>query len=105
MMDPFAPKREPRTPGDQTCGYKPAEATEHCGAPATWHVMWDGALDNSVTCDTHMELINTRWVYDDRHPITADCTMPGALWKYNDKRCEFPTGIPAQSVEALVQEI
>ncbi|MFF9309911.1 hypothetical protein ACF1BS_03280 [Streptomyces sp. NPDC014748] len=52
--------------------------------------MWDGDFDNSLTCDEHMELIQRRWVYDDRHPVTADCTMPGALWKYRDKRCEVP---------------
>lgn len=94
-LDPFVPKGQPRTPGDQTCGYKPTTASEYCGVPAAWHVMWDGDLDNSFTCDVHMELIQRRWMYDDRHPVVADCGMPGALWKYNDKRCEFrATGSP-----------
>ncbi|MFD5384262.1 hypothetical protein ACFWMG_04695 [Streptomyces sp. NPDC127074] len=91
-MDPFVPKGQPRTPGDQTCGYKPASAKEHCGQVATWHVMWGGDLDNSFTCDEHMNLIQRRWMYDDRHPVVADCGMPGALWKYNDNRCQFPAG-------------
>jgi hypothetical protein len=89
-LDPFVPKREARTPGDQTCAYKGPGMVAYCGKPGTWHVMWDGALDNSITCDEHMELIQQRWMYDDRHPITADCTMPGALWLYRLKRCEFP---------------
>lgn len=87
-MDPFVPKGKPR-PGDQTCGY--TEAGEYCGQPATWHVLWDGDLDNSVTCDEHMMLIQRRWVYDDRHPVTADCTMPGALWMFRLKCCQFPS--------------
>lgn len=90
-MDPFVPKGQQRNPGEHTCGYKPTEAAEHCGKPGTWHVMWDGdPFDNSVTCDEHMQLIQARWMYDDRHPIGADCTMPGALWDYKAERCEFP---------------
>ncbi len=92
-MDPFVPKGEEGTPGVQTCGYKPSGAPEECGKPGTWHVMWDGdpTFDNSVTCDEHMQLIQQRWMYDDRHPLVPDCTMPGALWDYKAKRCEFPT--------------
>lgn len=77
--DLFAPKGKPRPLGGQTCGYKPATAVDYCGKPGTWHVMWDGALDNSITCDEHMPLIQQQWMYDDRHPIAADCAMPGAL--------------------------
>ena len=100
-IDPFVPKGQPRTPGDQTCGYKPATASDYCGVRATWHVMWDGELDNSFTCDEHMELIQRRWMYEDRHPVVADCGMPGALWKYKDKRCEFPTTGPTSAANAV----
>ncbi|RLL68141.1 hypothetical protein D7M15_16285 [Streptomyces sp. Z26] len=55
-----------------------------------WHVMWDAQLDNSVTCAEHMQLIQERWVYADRHPMTADCTMPGALWVYVNDKCYVP---------------
>ncbi|MEU4165589.1 hypothetical protein AB0F46_01725 [Streptomyces sp. NPDC026665] len=89
-MDPFVPKGEPRPGPEQTCGYKTQGMTCACGRAATWHVMWDSLLDNSLTCDEHMELIQRSWVYDDRHPVVADCAMPGALWSYPDKRCEFP---------------
>jgi hypothetical protein len=58
--------------------------------------MWDGALDNSFTCDEHMALIQRRWLYDDRHPVVADCGMPGALWMYKLNRCEFPSA-PARA--------
>jgi hypothetical protein len=87
--DPFVPKGQPRPPGTRTCGYKPKDATDYCGQPGTWHVMWDGDLDNSVTCDGHMELIKRRWMFDDRHPLGADCVMPGALWLYREQRCGF----------------
>ena len=103
-MDPFVPKGQPRTPGDQTCGYKPVTASEYCAAPATWHVMWDGELDNSFTCDTHMELIKSRWMFDDRHPVVADCGMPSAFWKYNDNRCELSISTDAASHAALAGE-
>jgi hypothetical protein len=103
-MDPFVPKGQPRTPGTRTCGYKPPEAPDYCGAPGTWHVMWDGErFDNSVTCDQHMELIRKRWMYDDRHPIGADCTMPGALWLYREQRCEFPTEESGVAVGVAVE--
>ncbi|MDP5310396.1 hypothetical protein [Streptomyces poriferorum] len=90
-MDPFVPKGEPRPLSGQTCGYKPRTATADCGKPAAWHVMWDAQLDNSLTCDEHMNLIQQRWMYADRHPITADCTMPGALWVFVNDKCEVPT--------------
>jgi hypothetical protein len=103
-MDPFVPKGEQRTPGTQTCGYKPPGVSEYCGKPGTWHVMWDGDhFDNSVTCDEHMQLIQARWMYDDRHPVVADCTMPGALWLYKAKRCEFPTDESTTAVSAAVR--
>ncbi|WP_158070490.1 hypothetical protein [Streptomyces luteocolor] len=89
-MDPFVPKGELRFDASQTCGYQPSKASEECGRPATWHVMWDEVLDNSLTCDEHMTLIQQRWVYVDRHPVTADCTMPGAEWVFLNDRCEFP---------------
>lgn len=95
---PFVPKGKTRTPGTHTCGYKPSEAPEYCGQPGTWHVMWDGQLDNSVTCDEHMALIQRCWVYDDRHPVVADCTMPGALWLYRRNRCQVPTDKPTLAV-------
>ncbi|MFJ3950308.1 hypothetical protein ACIPXV_09585 [Streptomyces libani] len=99
-MDPFVPKGEHRYDGTQSCGYKPTAASEDCGQPATWHVMWDGQLDNSLTCDEHMTLIQQRWMYADRHPVTADCTMPGALWVFVNDRCEFPAPASAASCYA-----
>lgn len=90
MTGPFVPKHAPRPFGGQACGYSPTPGSGYCEQPATWHVMWDGHLDNSFTCDKHMELIQQRWVYDDRHPVVADCGMPGALWMYKQQRCRFP---------------
>ncbi|MFM9473962.1 hypothetical protein [Streptomyces scabiei] len=102
-MDPFVPKREERRPGDHTCGYQSRDMKACCGRPATWHVLWDAALDNSVACDEHMELTQSRWVYVDRHPVVADCTMPGALWNYPDQRCEFPLADPTAD-ERVIEE-
>lgn len=88
---PFVPKGKPCPLSGQTCGYQPPTAPAACGAPGTWHVMWDrGPYDNSVTCNDHMRLIQQRWVYDDRHPIGPDCTMPEALWEYDNQRCAVP---------------
>lgn len=103
-MDPFVPKHGPRpittTP---LCAYSPTGAeADYCGKSATWHVMWDGALDNSFACDTHMALIQRRWMYDDRHPVSPDCGMPGALWLYNEQRCGFPDEPAAAENRAAV---
>lgn len=95
---PVAIQGEFRTPGIQTCGYKPTGAPEDCGQPATWHVLWDGTLNHGLTCNEHMNLIQQRLVYADRHPITADCVMPGALWVFLSGRCEVPTDEPALAV-------
>lgn len=92
MSAPGYPSTPPRPGGEHLCSYTPTgREADYCNKPATWHVMWDGELDNSFTCNTHMELIQSRWVYDDRHPVAADCGMPGALWMYKLNRCEFPT--------------
>jgi|tagenome__1003787_1003787.scaffolds.fasta_scaffold20983200_13 hypothetical protein len=94
---PWVPKHGPRPVGQQLCAYTPTgQEPDYCHAPATWHVMWDGDLDNSFTCDQHMDLIQRRWMYDDRHPVVADCGMPGALWMYKLNRCEFPNA-PSQA--------
>lgn len=89
-MDPFVPKHDPLPLNGQACAYSPTPGSGYCGRPATWHVMWDGAMDNSFTCDEHMDLIQQRWVFDDRHPVVADCGMPGALWSYKDGHCFVP---------------
>jgi len=91
-MEPFVPKHGPRpamvTP---VCRYSPTGHQENdCAATAAWHVMWDGDRDHSFTCETHMDLIRRRWMYDDRHPVSPDCGMPGALWLYTEQRCGFP---------------
>lgn len=103
MTDPFVPKGEPRPGPEQTCGYKTQGMASECGLPATWHVMWDRAFDNSLACDEHMALVQSRWVYDDRHPVVADCTMPGALWDYREKRCVFPTEESVTAVAEIVE--
>lgn len=91
-MDPFVPKHGPRpTVAVPFCAYSPTGREEDdCAAPATWHVMWDGDFDNSFTCDTHMKLVEARWMFDDRHPVGPDCGMPGALWLYSKQRCGCP---------------
>lgn len=89
---PWVPTHGPRPAGQQQCAYSPTgREADYCPKSATWHVMWDGNHNNSLTCDEHMDLIQARWLYDDRHPVVADCNMPGALWMYKLKRCDFPT--------------
>ena len=96
-VSPWVPKHAPRPGGQHLCSYTPTgRETDYCNQAATWHVMWDGQLDNSFTCNTHMELIQSRWVYDDRHPVVADCGMPGSLWMYKLNCCQFPN-TPAQA--------
>jgi hypothetical protein len=91
VSSPFVPKHGPRPRGPQVCAYAPdGDTAGDCGKPATWHVMWDDTLDNSMTCGEHMALILRRWVFLDRHPVHADCNMPGALWLFKGNRCEMP---------------
>lgn len=103
MDAPFVPKHGPRPLAGQTCGYAPGRDAAECGQPATWHVAWDGppTLDNSLTCDEHMGMVVARWVFDDRHELCADCTMPGALWMYRDRCCRVP-GTPEPAVATAV---
>lgn len=102
-MDPFVPKHGPRPLDGQTCGYSP-NRVDYCRAPATWHVMWDGDLDVSFTCDEHMDLILARWVFDDRHPVVADCGMPGALWSYKHRHCYVPDTGDLAAAAALLEQ-
>lgn len=103
-MDPFVPKHGPRPVGDQRCGYSPTHnEADYCNKPATWHVMWDSELDNSGACDEHMKLIESRWVFDDRHRRGADCNMPGSLWSYRNGCCYVPTDDATASTAATVE--
>ncbi|MCX4450694.1 hypothetical protein [Streptomyces sp. NBC_01789] len=103
-MDPFVPKRGPRPVGQQLCAYtETGHEEDYCNKPGTWHVMWDGDLEHSFTCDQHMELILQRWMFDDRHPAVGDCGMPGALWEYKGKRCAFPAAQPVAVSEAALE--
>lgn len=101
--DPFVPKGKLRPLSGQTCGYFPRTASARCGMPGAWHIRWD-TLDNSVTCKEHMTVIQQQWVYDDRHPISGDCTMPGAVWLYRDRKCEVP-GIEAALAESAAGKV
>lgn len=48
-----------------------------CGLPATWHLNLGptpgGARQLSLACTPHMELIQTEYVYADRHPYGPSC--------------------------------
>lgn len=82
---------EARPPGDHTCGSTPAgDTADHCGQPAAWHILWTVQADHSLTCTEHMADALKQWVFLDRHPISPDCTMPGALWSWDGNRCEIP---------------
>lgn len=87
-----------RFAGDLTCGRGTPE--DHCGAPATWHILWTVDLENGVVCNEHMGEAQRRWVYVERHSISPDCTMPDARWFEN--RCEVP--IPPDLAALVHQE-
>lgn len=98
-MDPFVPDRGLVDPSPHTCMFH-ANPNPGCGAPGTWHVQWD-VRRQSITCDEHMAIIRSRWVYTDRHPLSPDCGMPGARW--TPERCEVPNApSPATVATAAV---
>jgi hypothetical protein len=100
MSDEISPPitGQGRPAGDLTCGRGTPE--DHCGAPATWHILWTADLSHGVVCDEHMAEARRRWVYVARHRIVADCTMPDAL--FFDDRCEVP--MPPDLAALVAQE-
>ncbi|GAA4626903.1 hypothetical protein GCM10023196_037040 [Actinoallomurus vinaceus] len=87
-----------RSDHDRTCGYGTPE--NHCGKPATWHVLWTVDGTNSLDCDEHMADAEKQWVFYGRHRLGPHCLHPEALF-YED-RCEVPGG-PRQ-VDLTVRE-
>lgn len=76
----------------QPCGFSPGDTEETtCTNRATWHICWDGSLENGLACDKHMAYAQ-QYAYLDRHPVVADCSMPGSMWDFDEKRCCFPGG-------------
>lgn len=76
--------------GQHRCGFSPGDTEETtCNAPATWHICWDADLENGLACDEHMAYAQ-QYAYLDRHPVVADCSMPGSMWDFDEKRCSFP---------------
>jgi len=87
-LTPWVSDRGPVDPSPHTCTYG-QNPGPGCGAPGAWHVAWD--LDRgSISCDIHMELAQTSWVYLKRHKISPDCGMPDTRWLPD--RCEVVGG-------------
>jgi hypothetical protein len=94
-----------RAVGSRLCAYTPSgDPADDCGRLATWHVLWDASFKSSLACDEHMGLVTMRWVYDDRHVAGSDCNMPGALWRFDLKKCEVP-GFGSSGFLAVVTEM
>lgn len=88
----------------QPCGYSPGDTDANdCGQTATWHIAWDAQLENGLSCDEHMDLIQRQFVYADRHPVGVDCGMPGATWFFEEKRCGYPDTGPAPVLTAAIE--
>lgn len=90
-MDPFAPLGRFINDQAQQCTYSPGDTpSADCGAPATWHILWNVDCEVSLACDQHMTVVHSRYVFVDSHRIGPDCAMPGALWDTAAKRCLYP---------------
>ncbi|MFJ8006135.1 hypothetical protein [Streptomyces fagopyri] len=84
-MTPF---REDRTTaatlaGEIRCGYSPTSGAPACETRATWHLAWTRTPEeviHSLICDLHMGWVQDDLTYADRHPLSADCGMPGTGW-------------------------
>lgn len=73
--------------GQHRCGFSPRDTeADTCNAPATWHICWDANYETGLACDEHM-IYAQRYAYLDRHPVGADCSMPGSLWDFGGHRC------------------
>lgn len=58
-----------------------------CTFPATWHVMWEDSGRNGLCCDEHMSEARHRWTFVGFHPYRMDCSMPGAVWVWDENVC------------------
>jgi hypothetical protein len=104
--DPYAPLGRFIDNLEQRCTYSPGDTpAADCGAPATWHIMWNVDAEVSFACDPHMDKARRRFVFVDSHQLGPDCGMPGALWDLNEKRCVYQdeSGAAVLAKEALVQ--
>lgn len=89
---PFMPQGPERPYDDRRCGFTPTLRPEDaCLVPATWHVLWDVEMHNSVNCDEHMTAVRRSSVYLARHRLGPDCIMPGAEWC--EDRCLVPPSL------------
>lgn len=99
-LSPFVPDRGAADGSAQVCLFE-ANPGPGCGEPGTWHVLWDPKRA-SISCDPHMALIQSRWVYTDRHRIAPDCGMPNAAWLPD--RCEVPRSCPTPAENTATPE-
>ena len=71
----------------QRCSFSTSvDGQSTCSIPATWHILWDGRLENGLACSEHMPTAQ-QFAYLDRHPVGTDCAMPGSSWCPKEKRC------------------
>lgn len=49
--------------------------------------MWDPDGENSLACDEHAVEARTLWGIHAEHPVGAVCSMPGATWDHDKRRC------------------
>jgi hypothetical protein len=66
--DPFAPLGRFIDDPARACTYSPGNTpAADCGAPASWHIMWNVDAEVSFACDPHMDHARRRFVFVDSH--------------------------------------
>lgn len=66
-----------------------------CGDPAVRHVIWDAEMENGFVCEEHQAELGAVWSYCWRHPVGADCGMPGSLFIIAENVCRCPDELVA----------
>jgi hypothetical protein len=84
--------------GNLRCAWQDTSYSPPHGIPATWHIAWwlKPKADFSLVCDEHMATAQRDLVFFDRHPVTAECDMPGTGWL---------TSSPSRCVPATTEDV
>jgi hypothetical protein len=80
-----------------------AALTDHCGKPATWHIIWTSDAENGLVCDEHANEARRRWAFVGIHPYEMSCSMPGARYLADENRCVVDEGLLGIEAVALVE--
>jgi hypothetical protein len=75
----------------ESCSLRDNGSIAPCESTAVHHVLLHSGEDgfSVLACDDHMKQMRQKVLFEDAHPVSTFCPLPGAFWGWDDNTCSL----------------